>query len=129
MLGLSSYPYLAYARPEDIPTDYYRRPVGSRGLPAMVLEGGWSSANVPGTTSSPEIQARYIRRHAALLDSIDARALFQLVFADIDLASIAPPVPTNLPLFTQIGLTDSNFTAKPALAEWDALFARRLRSA
>jgi hypothetical protein len=35
------------------------------------------------------------------------------------------PVPPNLALFTHIGLTDSDFQAKPALAARDALFARR----
>jgi len=32
----------------------------------------------------------------------------------------------NLPSFANIGLTDSNFGAKPALAAWDALFAPAL---
>ena len=47
------------------------------------------------------------------------------MFADIDIASLPPPVPANLPLFTSTGYTDSDFAAKPALAAWDALFARR----
>ena len=34
-------------------------------------------------------------------------------------------LPANLPLFASIGLADSRFAAKPALAAWDALFARR----
>jgi len=46
------------------------------------------------------------------------------VFADIDLAAFPPPVPANLPLFATLGLVDSNYTAKPSLAQWDALFAR-----
>ena len=65
-------------------------------------------------------------RHAQLLDATGARGLIPLVFADIDLASIPPPIPSNLPLFINIGLTDSDFNAKPALAAWDALHARRL---
>ena len=126
MLGLSSYPYFAFAQPEDIPINYYSRLPNGRMLPVMVVEGGWTSATAGTIQSSPELQARYITRHAQLLDAVGARGLIQLVFADIDLASIPPPIPSNLPLFVNIGLTDSDFNAKPALAVWDALHARRL---
>lgn len=126
MLGLSSYPYFGYAQPEDIPPDYYSRLLVGRTLSAMVVEGGWTSATVGTISSSLDKQARYVTRHAQLLDSIGARGLIQLQFADLDIASFPPPLPPNLPLFTSIGLTDSNFVAKPALANWDALFARRL---
>ncbi len=53
-------------------------------------------------------------------------AVYAAVVTAIDLASIPPPIPSNLPLFVNIGLTDSDFNAKPALAAWDALHARRL---
>jgi hypothetical protein len=125
VLGLSSYPYFSFTQPEDIPANYYSRLLNGRTLPAMVVEGGWTSAAVGNVRSSPELQARYVTRHAQLLDSIRARGLIQLVFADIDLATVPPPVPPNLPLFVSIGLTDSDFQAKPALAAWDGLFARR----
>ncbi|MFO1219190.1 MAG: hypothetical protein U1E89_12515 [Burkholderiaceae bacterium] len=130
MLGLSSYPYFAYATPEDIPSDYYGRLQQGLGsaLPVMVVEGGWPSqgASAAGVTvtSSPALQARYIARHAALLDSVSARGWIQLEFADLDLSAYAQPLPANLPLFTTLGLVDSAFAAKPALANWDAAFAR-----
>jgi hypothetical protein len=123
-LGLSSYPYLGYAQPEDLPDDYYSRLRGARSLPVIVTEGGWASASVATVTSSPQVQARYIDRHATLLDSVAAAAYFQLQFADIDLAVFPPPIPANLPLFGSIGLSDPQFNPKPALARWDALFAR-----
>ena len=126
-LGFSSYPYFGYAQPEDVPLDYYRRLLAGRTQPVMVVEGGWSSASVGSVSSSPLVQARYIARHAQLLDAVAARGVIQLVYADIDVSSFPPPLPANLPLFTHIGLVDSDFDAKPALAEWDALFARRLR--
>lgn len=125
-LGLSSYPYFRFAQPEDIPTDYYGRLLNGRATPVMVVEGGWTSAAAGSVQSSPGLQARYVTRHAQLLDAVDARGLIQLVFADIDLASLPPPIPPTLPLFVNIGLTDSDFNAKPALAAWDALHARRL---
>ena len=83
-----------------------------------------TSASLGMVTSSPEAQARYITRHAELLDSVNAIAYLQLQFADIDIASLPPPVPANLPLFVAIGLCDSQFNSKPALASWDALYQR-----
>ncbi len=124
-LGLSSYPYFGWPEPEDLPLDYYRRLLAGRSLPVMVVEGGWASAGAGGIVSSRERQARYVVRHADLLDAVAARAWLQLQFADIDIASLPPPVPVNLPLFASIGLADSSFAPKPALAAWDTLFARR----
>ena len=126
VLGLSSYPYFAYARPEDLPSNYYQRVVNGHRLPVMVVEGGWSSASVGSITSSPDEQARYVTRHAQLLDSVQAVGLIQLQFADLDLAAFPQPQPPNLPLFAQLGLTAADFSPKPALAAWDALHARRL---
>ncbi len=126
VLGLSSYPYLGWPEPEALPPDLYRRLLAGRDLPLMVVEGGWSSASAAGIVSSADKQARYLARHAQLLDEVRARAWVQLLFADVDLASLAPPVPENLPLFANIGLTDPDFRAKPALGVWDQLFARRL---
>jgi hypothetical protein len=126
LLGLSSYPYFGFAQPEDIPLDYYTRVLNGRTLPVMVVEGGWTSASAGTIQSSPDAQARYVSRHAQLLDAVRARGLIQLVFADIDLTTFPQPYPANLPLFVNIGLTDSDFNAKPALGVWDALHARRL---
>jgi hypothetical protein len=125
-IGLSSYPYFVFADPNDIPADYYSRVLAPTTLPAFVAEGGWSSASVGAGASSPEMQARYIARQGELLDSIDAVMWLQLLFADPDLTTWPPPIPPSLPLFTNIGLTDSGFAPKPALAAWDRLFARPL---
>ncbi|MBL9077962.1 MAG: hypothetical protein JNL08_10690 [Planctomycetes bacterium] len=125
-LGLSSYPYFAFDDPDQVPDDYYLRLALAVRLPVFVSEGGWTSATVGGRPSSPAVQARWIERHAALLASVDAFAWFHLLFADPDLSAWPQPLPPNLPLFTNIGLCDSDFTAKPALAAWDALFARPL---
>jgi hypothetical protein len=126
VLGLSSYPYFVYVQPEDIPTNYYSRILNGRTLPVMIVEGGWTSASVGTIVSSPDKQARYIMRHAQLLDSVQASAVIQLQFADLDLSTFPPPLPANLPLFVNIGLTDPDFNPKPALAAWDSLHARRL---
>ncbi len=127
IMGLSSYPYFGYAQPEDIPSDYYSRLLPNRAMPGMVTEGGWASASASSITSTPDKQARYYARVPQLLDSIDARSFLHLNFADPDLSTFPQPIAPNLALFASIGLTDSDFNAKPALAAWDALYSRPLR--
>ena len=128
VLGLSSYPYLGgFTEPEQIPLDYYAQVRGARALPVMVVEGGWPSASVRGMfSSSPEMQARYVARQSKLLDEANALAVFQLSFADLNLESFPKPLPAILPLFSTLGLVDSNLRPKPALATWDRIFGRRL---
>ncbi len=127
MLGISSYPYFGFTQPEEVPTNYYSRLLIGRSLPVLVTEGGWTSAAVGSVQSSPDAQARYLRKQADLLDSVSAYGVVQTLFADIDLSSIPPPVPPTLPAFAAIGLTSSTFADKPALAVWDGLFARHLQ--
>ena len=125
-LGLSSYPYLAgFAKPDDLPNDYYSRIPGSRALPLMVVEGGWTSGSVGALQSSPEIQARYIRRQGELLDAAKAAAVFQLTFTDLDISAFPQPPGSILPLFAALGMVDTQLRPKPALAVWDSLYARR----
>lgn len=128
VLGLSSYPYFAWAAPESLPLDYYSRLVDGRSTPVAVVEGGWTSASLDTTVvSSADAQRRYIARQVALLDRAHAIGLFQLTFTDLDLAGVALPPGSILPLFAHLGLVDSVLTPKPALAEWDAAFARPRR--
>jgi hypothetical protein len=125
-VGLSSYPYLGgFAVPESLPLDYYARIVAGHAIPTLVVEGGWTSLSLGGVVSSPAIQARYLDRQAALLDSARSVALFQLTFADLDLSAVTLPPGSILPLFAHLGVVDSAFRAKPALAAWDSLLDRR----
>lgn len=125
-LGLSSYPYFAgFGVPENIPIDYYQRLMPDGALPLLVVEGGWSSATLGEITSSPELQARYIARHMKIADRAKVAFLFQLTFTDLDIASLGDIGPQLLP-FASCGLVDFNLAPKPALAEWDRAFARRL---
>lgn len=126
-LGLSSYPYLGgFAAPEDIPTDYYSRLVADAPLPMMVVEGGWTSGAVGTVTSSPALQARYMRRQAQLADAARLLGIFQITFTDIDLTSFVVPPGSILPLFAQLGLVDIDYRPKPALAVWDSVRATPL---
>ena len=123
-LGLSSYPYFAFSQPEDLPVDYYSRLLQGSGLPAIVTEGGWTSATFGSIQSSPEKQARYLEVQGRLLDSIQARGMIQLLYADLDLDHWPVPIPPSLPLFASLGIADPGFRSKPGLAVWDRLFAR-----
>lgn len=122
-LGLSSYPYFVFDQPEDIPLDYYTRILEGRTIPVMVVEGGWTSENTGTVTSSPDLQVRYLRHQAKLLDSARAQAVFQLTFTDLDVDALNLPPGSILPHFARLGLVDMNFQPKPALAVWDSLFA------
>jgi hypothetical protein len=128
VIGLSSYPYLGgFKDPDQIPLDYYTRVRGSRSLPVMVVEGGWPSASARGVfSSSPEMQARYIARQSEILDAANAIGVFQLSFTDLDLGSFPKPLPAILPLFSTLGLVDSDLRPKPALTIWDKVYARPL---
>jgi hypothetical protein len=125
-LGLSSYPYLGgFARPEDLPLDYYRRVPGGRSLPLLVAEGGWPSGAVPGFASSVDTQGRCLRRQAELAEAAGVVRVFQLTFTDID-PTLAPQSP-NLAFFTTLGPVDVQLQPKASLAVWDEIFARARR--
>lgn len=128
-IGLSSYPFLGgFADPEDVPLDYYSR-LGDAAstLPILVMEGGWSSASVPGVASSPEKQARYIRRQMDIADRANVVAITQITYTDLDLGAYPVPPGSIIPLFAHLGLVDVNLNAKLARAEWDRAFSRPLR--
>jgi hypothetical protein len=124
-LGLSSYPYFVFERPQDIPDDYYSRPLAGRSIPTFVTECGWSSQTVTGFPGTPEKQADYMLRQSQLLDQRGAIGFFQLTFTDIDVAALPASTPANLSLFAHLGLVDINLEPKPALATWDRIFQRK----
>ena len=129
-LGLSSYPFLGgFTNPNDVPVDYYARLNSSSAgaLPTLVVEGGWSSGSVPGVSSSPALQAQWIKRQMEIADRAELVAVTQITFTDLDLSTYPAPPGSVLPLFAQLGLVDVDFNPKPALAEWDRAFARPLR--
>jgi hypothetical protein len=126
-LGLSSYPYLAgFAEPELVPADYYAR-VNATRRPLLVVEGGWTSSSLGAIQSSPEKQARWIRRNLELAGRAEARHVFQLLFTDLDLAAFGLAGNPQLVPFATIGLVTADLAPKPALAEWEAVFARPRR--
>jgi hypothetical protein len=122
-LGLSSYPFLGgFAEPEQVPGDYFSR-VNAARLSLLVVEGGWTSTGA----SSPERQARWIRRQFELAAQAQVLYVFQLLFTDLDVAAFGQPPGSPLSPFAAIGLVSTELAPKPALAEWDLAFARPRR--
>lgn len=122
-LGLSSYPVFVWPSPDSLPGDYFDRLVQGR-LPVLLVEGGWSNGPVVGISSSPDVQARYIRRMGQLLDSARAVLGMQLNFTDIDLAAFGEdPATSRAAPFARLGLVDADLRPYPSLAVWDSLFA------
>jgi hypothetical protein len=127
VLAISSYPYFFFSDPDQIPLDYYTRLKNGRALPVMVVEGGWTSASVGTVQSTPQKEAKYLRRQEQLLDSAKAIAVFQLTYTDLDISAYQPLPPGSiLPLFASLGHVDVNFAPKPSLATYDSIFARPL---
>ena len=126
-IGLSSYPYLGWSDPADIPDDYYSRLMQGHALPMMVVEGGWASASYPGFTTSPGRQAAYFRRQAALLTAIGAVGWLQLAPTDLDVTAFPAEVRAQIAPFATLGVYDANLLPKPALAVWDSVFTLRTR--
>ncbi len=125
-LGISSYPYFVFDKPQDIPANYYSRLIQGHNIPVFISEGGWSTATVGAYTGTLQKQQDYITKQGQLLDGVNAIAYFQLLFSDLDSSVFPPGTPDNVNLFTHIGLTDDALNPKPALGNWDAIFKRSL---
>ncbi|MBS1667661.1 MAG: hypothetical protein JST58_09820 [Bacteroidetes bacterium] len=131
-LGISSYPYFNFKTPASLPLNYYTKLLNGRPTPVFVSEGGWTSQSISNyngqpITSSNEIQSQYISRQSQLLDNVQAIALFQLTFTDIELAALPVTVNPTIKYFAYLGMVDSLLNPKPALSTWDSIFQRSLK--
>jgi len=121
-LGISSYPYLGgFASPSVIPLNYYAQLGAGHSIPVFVSEGGWNSAY-----GGLGVQAAYIDRQGQLLAQANAIGLFQLTFTDLDLSGWGSVDSAGLAAFAFLGVVDTSFNPKPALAAWDSLRMKTL---
>ncbi len=129
-LGISSYPYFGFSKPNNIPINYYSRLIEGKNIPVFISEGGWPTESLTTAdqsfVSSQEIQRDYFTQHGKLLDEVKATAIFQLPFTDIDTDYLPADAPENIVYFTSLGLVDKSLQPKLALSIWDELYNRKL---
>jgi hypothetical protein len=128
-LGVSSYPYMSYTNPGDMPLNYYAQLTAGHSMPVFISEGGWTSANLDayGIKSSTGQQQAYIQRQGQMLDQVHAIAVFQLTFTDLAVSAWGTTQTAELAPFAYLGMVDSNFVPKPALTTWDSLRSRTIQ--
>jgi hypothetical protein len=101
--------------------NYYSQLGSGHSIPVFVSEGGWSSAY-----GGLGVQAAYIDRQGQLLAQANAIGLFQLTFTDLDLSGWGSVDSAGLVAFAFLGVVDTSFNPKPALAAWDSLRMKTL---
>ena len=122
VVGFTTYPFLEYARPADIPPGYFSDALDRVKVPVAFTEIGWPSARPASTPfaydASPDAQAAFVDRFFALVPAGDRRVALALWSFPFD-------VGTQLGLFDSVALRASDGTAKPALAAWQRGIAGR----
>jgi hypothetical protein len=128
-LGLSSYPGFFFDTPAQVPDDYFARFDAATDLPLLMVEGGWSSADVAWGSGTPGEQVDFFRRYEQLLDGVHAQAWVMLTFTDLDVNALGlpPERAAGLANFAHMGLLDAALRRKPAYAEWARIRRRPLR--
>lgn len=120
LIGLTTYPFLAYRTPAEIPDDYYASVADRVTVPLAFTEVGWPSGDLAGSAEwggTPEEQAEFVRRFDALA-APERPALAMWSFPH-EYGTAGPPT------FATIGLRLTDGTPKPALGEWRRIAARR----
>jgi hypothetical protein len=119
LAAFTTYPFLDYGSPADIPEDYYAEIVAHTSRPIALTEIGWPSAPLatdPGSAygGSPEEQAAFVHRFFQLTADTDL-ALALWAFPH-DLGSSSPNVAMDA-----VSLRHNDGTPKPALAVWQEM--------
>lgn len=112
LFAFTSYPYLIYKTPGDIPDDYYERIEKQSRKPTAFTEIGWPSRVVAtGWDSSPGEQATFIKRFGELTKPLSPRLVIWPFLYDQ-----GAPVP-----FDSISLFNSDGEPKPGFGAWQRL--------
>ena len=112
LIAFTTYPYLIYKDPADIPADYYTRAKDHTAKATAFTEVGWpSGTEAPGYESSNDEQAAFVARFGTLVSpSNPAFVIWSFLYDQ------GTPKP-----FSSIGLIGRDGTAKPALQVWQRL--------
>jgi hypothetical protein len=127
-LGLSSYPVFAFDTPAEIPDDYLDAFDQATDLPLLMVEGGWTSANVPWGMGTPGEQVDFLERYELLLDRVGAEAWVMLTFTDLDIPALglSEERANGLSNFSRMGVMDIDLQRKPSYGVWERIFQRPL---
>lgn len=117
ILGLSLYPFLAGATPQDIGRDYLA-PLATMDRNIAVFETGWPG----GDDSELAAQREYLRHLMVAMDTLAPRALIWVSAVDADPTALPPGVPSWA---SHAGLSRRLGRPKPAAAVWSQWFSRR----
>ena len=109
IIAFTTYPYIIFNNPSDIPEDYYSRIRTHTNKPTAFTELGWPSETVTtGYESTPQVQADFITHFADLTRELKAKFVIWPFLYD---QNIQKPFDTD-------GLIDSAGNPKPALNVW-----------
>lgn len=109
VIGFTTYPYLIYKTPGDIPSDYYTEIVNHVTKPVIFTETAWPSVGeAKGWDSTPAMQADYVDKFFALTKTLDPKlAIWPFAFDP----QVAAP-------FANVGLSAVDGVHKPAWDRW-----------
>ena len=116
LVGYTTYPFLAYSSPADMPDDYYADAARRSPAPVAFTEIGWPSADLGAAAAgsayggTPEEQSDFVARFFAL--TVNVRPALALWSFPNDVGPAAPPT------FSSVGLRKNDGTAKSALVAW-----------
>jgi hypothetical protein len=112
-IGFTTYPGLIFAKPSEIPDDYYTEILEHTNKPVVFTEVGWQAGGDFGEWSgTPEKQANFVRGRIGEIAESANMVIWSFLW-DQD----AGPAP-----FATMGLVDGSGEDRPALADWQDLF-------
>jgi len=117
ILGLSLYPFLSGATPDEVDGNYLA-PLARLDRNIAVFETGWPGETDGGLTD----QRDYLQHLAVALDSLAVSLLVWVSAIDAEPTALEPGVPSWA---SQVGLSRRPGTPKPAAAVWSEWFRRR----
>lgn len=113
LIGFTTYPFLIYKDPREIPTDYYSEIKTKTTKGIIFTEIGWTSGgdNIVGWESSEDEQAEFVSRFFSLTEVLESEILVWSFLYD---TNFGQP-------FNNIGLIKSDGTKKKAWEVWKNL--------
>lgn len=131
-IAISLYPSSQGFVPSNIPVDWISRYSATQSQPLIVSETGYGSEPFSGTFEAPgsnALQADYVTWLLAQAESLNTEFLVWFFPSDtpglMAPDTLPPEVRANLEFFYAMGLSEEDFTAKPAEAIWDEYLLRQ----